>query len=362
MPTRAHMQIPLPRSWDEFEDIVCSALKVRWGTSALHRHGRSGQAQQGVDIFGDDDAGRAAGVQCKLVAHGEFGNAELEAAVLAAESFVPALDTFVIAATSPRDAAMQQAARLLSRSRADAGKFPVGLLFWDDIVADILKDERVARLHFPELFPGPAATAPPSWLRDRSVAARIRRYVLGSLQRVDSAAPGAAGEWLDARVWGHQAPGYAFGWAEIVHETNWLRQRGLVTCTVYGNGVLRGELTADGRDLVGEHGIEPEKGDTVVVGKSYILALRRSNGEQLTTGGKITAIDRLERKFRPPGGVERGFAFDEVVVAEEYDPNHGTPALRMAELHRAGFTLADYCFASWLGQFEALGLPSPPRK
>lgn len=355
MPTRAHMQIPPPKSWDEFEDIVVSALKLRWNAPGLQRYGRNGQAQQGVDIFGADEMARAAGVQCKLMVNGDFDSGALAKAVAAAEAFVPPLSTFLVATTGPRDAALQQAARKMSKVRVEKGQFSVGVIFWDDIVAELLANEAIARVHFPELFPAPAAAPPPSWIKERSVVARLRRYLLWSLHRAAMQSPGAAGQWTDPRVWGN-ASGPPFSWDELVREVDWLHQRGFVHGSMSGNGVLTAALTAPGRDLVEDHAIEVELGDTVRVGKSYILALHRASGECVTTGGRVTKVESRLRTFRPPGGVEESFAFDEVVVAEEFDPNGATPTPRMAELHRSGFPLADYCFDSWLGQFQALGL------
>ena len=47
--------MPAPKSWDEFEDISLSAAKLRWNSTDFFRHGRLGQKQDGVDIWGHDD-------------------------------------------------------------------------------------------------------------------------------------------------------------------------------------------------------------------------------------------------------------------------------------------------------------------
>jgi hypothetical protein len=46
-PTIANANIPPPRSWDEFEDIVLSAAKRRWSSTEFYRHGRQEQRQRG---------------------------------------------------------------------------------------------------------------------------------------------------------------------------------------------------------------------------------------------------------------------------------------------------------------------------
>ena len=67
MPTIAHSDIPPPRSWDEFEDLVRDLYAREWGDPHTQRHGRTGQPQQGVDVYGQPRAlgGQYAGIQCK---------------------------------------------------------------------------------------------------------------------------------------------------------------------------------------------------------------------------------------------------------------------------------------------------------
>ena len=65
MPTLSNINLPTPKSWDEFEEITLDALRIKWDSPNLQRHGRQGQAQAGVDIFGDDYLSQKAGVQCK---------------------------------------------------------------------------------------------------------------------------------------------------------------------------------------------------------------------------------------------------------------------------------------------------------
>ncbi|WP_395664429.1 hypothetical protein [Methylocella sp.] len=52
MPTLTGLVLPPPGSWDEFEESALSAAKLRWNSTDLYRHGRQGQRQDGVDIFG----------------------------------------------------------------------------------------------------------------------------------------------------------------------------------------------------------------------------------------------------------------------------------------------------------------------
>lgn len=150
MPTLSSMNIPPPKSWEEFEDICLSSFKLRWTSPNLTKHGRQGQAQNGVDIYGDDYLGVFVGVQCKKYDL-ELTKKTIEIEIESAEKFKPELKGFFIATTAPSDAKIQSAVRLISEKRVAAGKFPVGIFFWNDIVQDLANNEATFSKHFPQL-------------------------------------------------------------------------------------------------------------------------------------------------------------------------------------------------------------------
>src|SRR5882724_393567 len=88
-------QIPTPADWQAFERL-CHRLWIRlWKDRYAQLNGRAGQAQQGVDIFGQIDGSPLwGGVQCKG-RDGRFGipvtERELRTAVEAAVAFEPKL-------------------------------------------------------------------------------------------------------------------------------------------------------------------------------------------------------------------------------------------------------------------------------
>lgn len=153
MPTLAASNIPTPKSWDEFEDIALSAAKLRWGSPNFYRHGRAGQRQDGVDIFGTTPKGRQLGLQGKNTIGGVSQGTVLKE-IAAAESFQPALDELFVVTSAKRDTTLQKAIRAISAARKKVGKFTVDVLFWDDIVQDLLTDEGVFLKHYPQLGPG----------------------------------------------------------------------------------------------------------------------------------------------------------------------------------------------------------------
>src|SRR5680860_537423 len=70
MPTLSMSELPPPRSWDEFEEIAWDLLSREWNDPNAVRHGRQGQAQQGVDIYGRRQGqGPYIGAQCKPVSY-----------------------------------------------------------------------------------------------------------------------------------------------------------------------------------------------------------------------------------------------------------------------------------------------------
>jgi len=58
MPTIPQSELPRPKSWDEFEEIVWDIYQRLWKDPHAQRYGRSGQAQQGVDIYGQPSTSR----------------------------------------------------------------------------------------------------------------------------------------------------------------------------------------------------------------------------------------------------------------------------------------------------------------
>ncbi len=153
MPTISSSIVPPPKSWDELEDISLAAAKLRWNSTDFFRHGRQGQAQDGVDIWGHDDDDRHIGVQCKNTVMG-ITLTVVESEIEKAESFVPKLDRLYIATTAPRDAPLQKDVRDISQSRGREGKFKVDILFWDDLCQDLAKDESVFFKHYPQFRAG----------------------------------------------------------------------------------------------------------------------------------------------------------------------------------------------------------------
>ena len=153
MPTFAGARVPPPRAWDEFEDIVCSAAKNRWDNPNFTKHGRPGQKQDGVDIYGNDQNDQLVALQCKNTV-GTLDEKTIRDEVEKAKKFDQQLSKLFIATTIETDRHLQKAVRGISRAEGEKREFEVHLLFWHDIWHDLTLDERRVFQHYPQLKPG----------------------------------------------------------------------------------------------------------------------------------------------------------------------------------------------------------------
>lgn len=161
MPTYAELQVAPPKSWDEFESIVCSAAKNRWASADFVRHGRQGQRQDGVDVYGKDDKGRLVGLQCKNTWAGLTADSVIEE-VEKAESFNPPLLHLYVVTTAATDKNLQALVREVSEARETEGRFGVSILFWPDVWQDLTLNEERLFQHYPQLRPKEERAAEPS--------------------------------------------------------------------------------------------------------------------------------------------------------------------------------------------------------
>jgi len=149
MPTLSSIKLPPPKSWDEFEEITLTCLKIKWDSPNLTRHGRQGQSQAGVDIYGEDNLGRFVGVQCKKTDL-ELNTRIVKCEVAKAEQFVPPITTYYLATSLQSDVNLQKEIRLLSDEHIKQGKLPIGIFFWDDLIRELVKNKAEFSRHYPD--------------------------------------------------------------------------------------------------------------------------------------------------------------------------------------------------------------------
>jgi len=129
--------LPPPKSWEDFEEMLWDLFRAEWNDPHTQKHGRRGQRQYGVDIFGQPGRkGEWTGVQAKekdQFSASLLTEKELEAEVEKAKNFNPPLTDFIIATTAPRDKNIQRKARLLTQDHQKVGLFRVHVYSWEEI-------------------------------------------------------------------------------------------------------------------------------------------------------------------------------------------------------------------------------------
>jgi hypothetical protein len=149
------LTLPPPANWQDFEELCLDLWSRLWNDPNAQKHGRSGQGQQGIDVFGRPDQGhRWAGVQCKntLQSSGKMSASEIEGLIEKARRFEPSLAQLIIATTAPRDAQLQAIVRTIDDRERQAGSFPVTIFAWDDIVSKLSDYPELLRKYYPGYF------------------------------------------------------------------------------------------------------------------------------------------------------------------------------------------------------------------
>lgn len=150
MPTPTTTDLPVPKSWDEFEDISADVLKRMWRDPYITRNGRSGQKQFGVDIYGRPvhlrkQGTQIAAAQCKRVE--SLTEQQIADELENAYSFNPLPEEYLILTTLKRDSNLQ------TFVRTNTWKINrVEVLFWDDICLYLTEFDELLKKHFPRWF------------------------------------------------------------------------------------------------------------------------------------------------------------------------------------------------------------------
>jgi len=142
----APTQIRKPENWQDFEKL-CKKL---WGeiwdcADTIQRNGRSGQDQNGVDIYGKpkNETGYF-GIQCKGkdgYTNTKLTVGEVDREVDKAFNFIPKLKRFIFATTANKDAAIEEYVRMKNLEHIQKGLFEIYIASWEDIV-DLMEGRR----------------------------------------------------------------------------------------------------------------------------------------------------------------------------------------------------------------------------
>lgn len=188
------ISLPVPDSWQDFELLIAQLFENEYGVE-VHRHGRSGQSDDGVDIYFEDDDGDFVGIQCKLT--NELSKQTILKEIGNARSFEPELSNYLIVSSAPQDSNLQEEFRLI----VEEGDHPfnVDLFMWDDIGRLLARNEVVFKQFYGDYIETPAID-----LADYGIVRLTENHFNEETVRLPETA------WQSELTFAEIAAGYAF--------------------------------------------------------------------------------------------------------------------------------------------------------
>ncbi|MEP3476426.1 MAG: hypothetical protein ABJN57_09425 [Hyphomicrobiales bacterium] len=124
-------ELPKPTNWEHFERCCCKLFKCILEDPNAHMHGRGGQAQHGVDVYGyrKRDIENLVGVQCKKKYEKAVTEKELIDELEKAKKFEPRIKEFFLLTTAARDTKIQEVARKLTLELSKSDH-PIEVIVW----------------------------------------------------------------------------------------------------------------------------------------------------------------------------------------------------------------------------------------
>lgn len=133
------VQIPVISDDKTLERLCRDLLGNDPANDPICLHGRKGQSQDGVDVYGREvSTGDWFGVQCKVrMPSNRLSEKEVREEIELARKFNPKLRNFSIWTTLPRDRQLQEIERSLINELATTGDFGFSIRFWEDLEEDL---------------------------------------------------------------------------------------------------------------------------------------------------------------------------------------------------------------------------------
>jgi hypothetical protein len=135
------VELRKPKNWQDFELAVRELFACVLEDPNTAMHGRTFQAQHGVDVYGrrKSTGNQWVGAQCKRSAD-PITESELQAELAKAKKFTPPISEFHLVTTAARDQAIQNVARLLTERLASSNRpIEVRVWGWQDIEEEASK-------------------------------------------------------------------------------------------------------------------------------------------------------------------------------------------------------------------------------
>ena len=135
---KAPQTLRRPTNWQDFETLCFKLWSEIWQCPEIKKHGRTGNDQQGVDVYGIPKGETAYyGIQCKgkdEYTDQQLTEKEIEDEIVKARSFSPPLKKFYIVTTAVRNARIEAFVRKKNLENISLGEFEIHLFAWEDIV------------------------------------------------------------------------------------------------------------------------------------------------------------------------------------------------------------------------------------
>ncbi|MGQ3116010.1 MAG: hypothetical protein ACT6UH_20550 [Hydrogenophaga sp.] len=121
------LNFPPPSNWQDFQLLTLRLVEQVCDPTTVREYGRQGQRQNGIDVYGEMFGGLHLGVQCKQMQSGKQLTLKLiQEEADEARSFLPYLDTFVVATTVPEDTALHKSVTGLNSAKT----YPFKITYW----------------------------------------------------------------------------------------------------------------------------------------------------------------------------------------------------------------------------------------
>ena len=153
MTTPNTVNYPIPADWQHFERLSIAIMSAVF-QKRFRQYGRSGQRQDGVDLYCEHD-GTFIAVQCKGRNQGyasRLSPDDINKAVKSTERFQHKIDEFYILTTGPDDKNLEQRAFELSYSHCESGRFTIHVLGWQTLENIIREHESIQRSFYNGFF------------------------------------------------------------------------------------------------------------------------------------------------------------------------------------------------------------------
>lgn len=148
---KAKQQLRKPENWPDFENLCKKLWGEIWKCPEIKKNGRSGQAQDGIDIYGIPfGETEYYGIQCKGkddYSKSTLTEKEIDKEIELALNFKPTLKKMYFATTANKDAKIETYVRKKNLEHLNKELFEVHLFSWEDIV-DLIDENKLTHDYY----------------------------------------------------------------------------------------------------------------------------------------------------------------------------------------------------------------------